>query len=136
MSQKDSLAMATSAEQRQQGAGHALPADKATPHEQTQVGIATVARRADPCSRLCRCPVWWSPAVCHTMPDVILLHRLNTACASAVLQALMQSTQRCCILIAQCNGCAERTGCSSGHPVSGAEGAGVTGGCQAGGGGC
>ena len=40
MSQKDSLAMATSAVQRQQGAGHALPADKATPHEQTQVGIA------------------------------------------------------------------------------------------------
>ncbi|CAK0787529.1 hypothetical protein CVIRNUC_010749 [Coccomyxa viridis] len=36
MSQKDSLAMATSAVQRQQGAGHALPADKATPHEQTQ----------------------------------------------------------------------------------------------------
>lgn len=56
MSQKDSLAMATSAEQRQQGAGHALPAGKATPDEQTQVGIAVVARRADPYSWLCRWP--------------------------------------------------------------------------------
>ena len=91
MSQKDSLAMATSAVQRQQGAGHALPADKATPHEQTQVGIATLACRADPCSWLCRCPVWWPHAESHTMPDIILLYRLGTACASAVFQALMQA---------------------------------------------
>ena len=56
MSQKDSLAMATSAEQRQQGAGHAMPAGKATPHEQTQVGIATISHSAHPCSWLCRHP--------------------------------------------------------------------------------
>ena len=38
MSRQDSLAMATSAEQRQQGAGHAMPGGKAAPREQTQVG--------------------------------------------------------------------------------------------------
>ena len=46
MSKQDSLAMATSAEQRQQGAGHAMPAGKVTSHKQTQVGIATVALRS------------------------------------------------------------------------------------------
>ena len=91
MSQKDSLAMATSAEQRQQGAGHAMPADKATPDEQTQVGITTVARRADLYSSSCRCPGWWPQAESHTMPDITLLYRLGTACASAVFQALMQA---------------------------------------------
>ena len=50
MSQKDSLAMATSEQQRQLGAGHAKPAGKATPDEQIQVGIASRKLSADPYS--------------------------------------------------------------------------------------
>ena len=69
MRQQDSLAMATSEEQRQQGAGHAMPAGKATSDEQNQVGIATIANSAEGSAML------W----------VILLCCIDSACATAMV---------------------------------------------------
>ena len=92
MSHQDSLAMATSAGQRQHSAGHAMPAGKAMPHEQIQVGVATAAHNATPYSWLCRCPMWGPHTERRAMPGIILLCCFdNSQCRYKGPQVSMQA---------------------------------------------